>query len=409
MHQNGKVVKVMAACPQFDIKMGGVLVASASALWREQNIQQLRESHAPAEGAVGGADALSKLETGRWRTLFLDPVLPDLERDEFVQIVRRRFEGIEIVDLDPATGWPLQADDGAQDKRPTVAPFRASRGACEEHVPPSARMMPPLPGMIGTSEPMLRLYRLARLVAPRLTTVLITGPTGSGKELVARALHKLSPRASRPFAVVNCAAIPESLLESELFGYVRGAFTGAVQSQMGRVHAAQGGTLFLDEVGELPLSLQSKLLRFLEQKEIQRLGSPEVFRVDVRVLAATNSDLAERVQSREFRKDLYYRLSTFPLELPPLFERAGDIVPLMRFFLASMAASMHTAAPSVDSRALRLLERHTWPGNVRELQQDMERACILAEGGPEILPEHIAFASFPLEGPALHLRRSSGA
>src|SRR5207247_4744269 len=163
--------------------------------------------------------------------------------------------------------------------------------------------------MIGRTEPMQRVYQLARLVAPRVTTVLITGPTGTGKELVARALHELSSRAGRPFVVVNCAAIPEALLEAELFGHVRGAFTGAVQSRLGRIHVTQGGILFLDEVGELPLSMQAKLLRFLQNGEVQRLGSSDVYRVDVRVVCATNVGLLEQVQAKQFRQDLYYRLA----------------------------------------------------------------------------------------------------
>lgn len=236
---------------------------------------------------------------------------------------------------------------------------------------------------------MQRLYRLARLVAPGLTTVLITGPTGSGKELVARAVHKLSPRAARSFVVVNCAAIPEALLESELFGHMRGAFTGAVQASAGRIAAAQGGTLFLDEVGELPLSLQAKLLRFLDQKEVQRLGSAEPFHADVRVVAATNADLGEAVDEGRFRGDLYYRLSAFPLELPPLAERAADILPLANYFLRTLNRTGAVAGLSVE--AMERLQAHGWPGNVRELQQVIERALILADGGQTILPEHLYF------------------
>jgi transcriptional regulator with GAF, ATPase, and Fis domain len=243
--------------------------------------------------------------------------------------------------------------------------------------------------MVGSAEAMQRLYRLVRLVAPRTTTVLVTGPTGTGKELVARAIHELSPRAARPFVVVNCAAIPEALLETELFGHVRGAFTGAVQSSGGRVLAAQGGTLFLDEVGELPLSLQAKLLRFLDQKEIQRLGSTETVRVDVRVVAATNAHLAARVAEGSFRSDLYYRLTAFPLELPPLAERCTDILPLAEHFLKSIAAAAHCRLPILSRDAARVLQAHAWPGNVRELQQVLERAAILVEGGSTILPEHL--------------------
>ena len=197
----------------------------------------------------------------------------------------------------------------------------------------------PLPGMISNSRIMQPVYRLARLLAPRNTTVLITGPTGCGKEIVARAIHNLSPRAARTFAVVNCAAIPETLLEAELFGYARGAFTGAMQSYAGRIQTAQGGTLFLDEIGEMPLSLQPKLLRFLEQKELQRLGSAEVVRVDARVISATNAHLLTLVREGKFREDLYYRLCAFPIELPPLRDRPEDIAPLAAHFLAKFAGA----------------------------------------------------------------------
>jgi transcriptional regulator with GAF, ATPase, and Fis domain len=241
-------------------------------------------------------------------------------------------------------------------------------------------------------------YQLARLVATRSTTVLITGPTGTGKELVARALHQLSPRVRRPFVVVNCAAIPETLLESELFGHVRGAFTGALQAYAGRIQTAQHGTLFLDEVGELPLGMQAKLLRFLDQKEVQRLGSAEAVRVDVRVVAATNADLERRVDAGQFRPDLYYRLSAFPLEMPTLAERVGDIEALSRHFLRLLAITNPPAdpvrylAPRLSPEAVRALEAHAWEGNVRELQQVIERAAILVESGPEILAEHLYFS-----------------
>jgi transcriptional regulator with PAS, ATPase and Fis domain len=252
--------------------------------------------------------------------------------------------------------------------------------------------------MIGRSEAMQRVYRLARLVAPRVTTVLIAGATGSGKELVARALHLLSPRAGKAFIAVNCAAIPEALLESELFGHSRGAFTGAVQAQVGRIPAAHGGTLFLDEVSELPMGMQAKLLRFLEQKEVQRLGATEATRVDVRVIAASNVDLAARAGRGEFREDLFYRLSAFPLELPPLSERREDILPLAEHFLACMATAMGGPCPRLSDEAVRILEGHPWKGNVRELQHVMERASILVEAGDTVLSEHLYF---PFQHPQL--------
>jgi transcriptional regulator with GAF, ATPase, and Fis domain len=248
--------------------------------------------------------------------------------------------------------------------------------------------------MIGSSAAMRRVYRLVRLVAPRTTTVLVAGPTGSGKELVARALHALSPRASKPLVVVNCAAIPDALLESELFGFTRGAFTGAVQSQLGRIAAAHGGTLFLDEVSELPLGMQAKLLRFLEQKEIQRLGSSDIMRVDVRVVAASNVDLAGLAGARRFREDLFYRLSAFPIELPALAERRADIIPLAQHFLTCMAAALNAPRPQFAPEALRLLETHCWRGNVRELQHVIERASILVESGDTVLADHLYFSYF---------------
>src|SRR5208337_2561426 len=169
-----------------------------------------------------------------------------------------------------------------------------------------------LRSMVGNSQPMLRVYSLVRMIAARDTTVLITGESGTGKDLIAQEIHLISRRRNQPFVVINCSAIPETLLEAELFGYVKGAFTGAVQSRIGRIHAAQGGTLFLDEIGDMPLGLQSKLLRFLEQGEVQRLGSTDTFRVDVRVIAATNANLRRLVQEHHFREDLFYRLSVFP-------------------------------------------------------------------------------------------------
>jgi transcriptional regulator with GAF, ATPase, and Fis domain len=245
----------------------------------------------------------------------------------------------------------------------------------------------PLPGMVGSSRAMIPVYRAARLLARRDTTVLLSGPTGSGKELVARAIHALSARASRSLVVVNSAAIPEALLESELFGHVRGAFTGAMQSYGGRIQSAQGGTLLLDEIGDMPLSLQPKLLRFLEQKEIQRLGSCDTVRVDTRVIAATNVHLPALVASGKFREDLYYRLSAFPIDIPPLRERPEDIVALTRHLLEKFVS--RPPAPQLGAETIRLLKSHSWPGNVRELQNVLERALILAEDTPILEPDHL--------------------
>jgi DNA-binding NtrC family response regulator len=370
-----------AVPPNYD---GHILVASPSTRVRQRVLESLRSPVRRFEQAMGGAEALVRLESGSWQVLFLDRRLPDLDAEELSQTVRQRFPGIEVVMLDhdfnPELNQNTDADDtsfeqdsptNAEDTLPVFQPARAA----------------PLPGMIGNSRVMQPVYRLARLLAPRTTTVLITGPTGCGKEVVARAIHQLSPRATRTFAVVNCAAIPETLLETELFGYARGAFTGAMQSYAGRIQAAQGGTLFLDEIGEMPLSLQPKLLRFLEQKELQRLGSSEVVRVDARVISATNAHLLSLVREGKFREDLYYRLCGFPIEIPPLCDRAEDIRPLTRHFLEKYAAPL--PAPPLSGEALQRLTAHSWAGNIRELQNVMERALILAENTAEIRPEHL--------------------
>jgi DNA-binding NtrC family response regulator len=343
-----------------------------------------------------------KLEKGNWQMVLLDRSLPDLDSRELTATIERRFPEIQVVLLDANSTFSNDEERAGQTEREADswgAGKDQEHKEDQEHKKVEEREIEekqekayePLPGMIGRSEAMQRVYRLAQLVAPRTTTVLIVGPTGSGKELVARALHALSPRAGRAFVAVNCAAIPEALLESELFGHTRGAFTGAVQAQVGRIPTAHGGTLFLDEVSELPFGMQAKLLRFLEQKEVQRLGTAELMRVDVRVIAASNVDLAGRSGRGEFREDLFYRLSAFPLELPPLTERRIDIVPLAEHFLACMAAAMSGPCPRLSGEAVRILEAHPWKGNVRELQHVMERASILVENGDTVLGEHLYF------------------
>ena len=217
-------------------------------------------------------------------------------------------------------------------------------------------------------------------VAPTDSTVLITGETGTGKELIARAIHNLSPRRERTFVKVNCAAIPTGLLESELFGHERGAFTGAIAQRIGRFELAHGGTIFLDEVGDIPLELQPKLLRVLQEQEFERLGSTQTIRVDVRLVAATNRDLAEMVAARTFRSDLYYRLRVFPLLMPPLRERQEDIPALVRYFVEKHARRMNRMVETIPAETLDLLVRYPWPGNIRELENLIERAVIVSPG-----------------------------
>ena len=252
-----------------------------------------------------------------------------------------------------------------------TAPIRV-----EEHNENDARLSDRLPELIGNGPEMLEVGRRVRLVASRMTPVLIEGPTGSGKELVAEGLHRLSPRSKRPFVAINCAAIPEALLEAELFGHTRGAFTGAVQGRIGRIESADGGTLFLDEIGEMPLALQSKLLRFVECSELQRIGDNETVKVDVRIVTATHQPLAQQTQSGAFRADLYYRLAVFLIRTPALSEHNEDLPLLVDHFMARMGRE--APVKKLAAEALAKLTAHDWPGNVRELEHVLERAAILA-------------------------------
>ena len=234
--------------------------------------------------------------------------------------------------------------------------------------------------IIGDSDALKQVLRQVEVVAPTDSTVLIQGETGTGKELIARAIHRLSGRNERTFVKLNCAAIPTGLLESELFGHERGAFTGAIMQKAGRFELADKGTIFLDEVGEIPLELQSKLLRVLQEQEFERLGSTKTIRVNVRLIAATNQDLKAMVEAKQFRSDLYYRLNVFPVTMPPLRDRREDIPTLVRYFTQHYAGRMKKNIQSVPAGTLEILSRYAWPGNVRELENLVERSVILTQG-----------------------------
>jgi formate hydrogenlyase transcriptional activator len=251
--------------------------------------------------------------------------------------------------------------------------------------------------IVGESRPLKRLLKQVQTVAPTDSTVLILGETGSGKELIARALHNLSERKDRTFVKLNCAAIPTGLLESELFGHEKGAFTGAISTKIGRFELADRGTIFLDEVGEIPLELQVKLLRVLQEQEFERLGSTRTVRVDVRVVAATNRDLSQMVQEQKFRSDLYYRLNVFPMTVPPLRERAEDIPILVRHFVQKFGMRMKKHIETIPSDAMKALQRYSWPGNVRELENFIERSAILT-AGPDLFVPLSELKHQPLSG-----------
>ena len=245
-----------------------------------------------------------------------------------------------------------------------------------------------LPGIIGSSPAMVEVFRTTKQVAPSRACVLIVGETGTGKELVARAIHDLSPRYSGPYIRVNCGALTESLLESELFGHVKGSFTGAVDNRTGRFEAAHTGSIFLDEINSTSPKLQVKLLRVLQEGEFERVGDTNTKKVDTRIVAATNRDLLDEIEAGRFREDLYYRLNVVPIYLPPLRERREDIPPLVEFFLRRYAEQNRRDVRRVHPEAMRLLREHDWPGNVRELQNYVERAVILGDG-PELTVEHL--------------------
>ena len=371
-----------------------VFVVSPNSKLRQNLQERLTPPRWQVFEASSGAGALELLrQQGAEGVLLLDPLLPDLEADGFNAIVRDRFPATQVLMLNSHTGQLLIGSSS-----PTAVSVKLADVVNRIPATTTSTMPPVLPhslldvaeervklrGMIGNSEPMRRTFRVTRMVAARNTTVLVTGESGTGKDLIAQEIHLISPRRNQPFVVVNCSAIPETLLEAELFGFTKGAFTGAVQSRIGRIHAAHGGTLFLDEIGDMPLSLQSKILRFLEQGEVQRIGGNDNLKVDVRVVAATNADLKKRVAKQEFREDLYYRLAVFPIHLPPLRERMDDLGELAHAFAAKFSPGV-----SLSREALATLSQHSWPGNVRELRNAVERATILAGTEMEIRPEHI--------------------
>lgn len=373
---------------------GGMLIASPDAEFRRRCLGGAASGERLHHEVEGGAHALAKLDEFEWERVVLDSRLPDLDAAEVAEMIRERCPraAVEVVDTEREAA---KVEEEKEPERncfdPAGAEVTESKDTADIEINEGQERLArveSLPGMVGSSAAMEEMYQLARLVAPRDTTVLLTGETGTGKELVANAIHQLSRRAKQPFVTVNCAAIPEALLESELFGHVRGAFTGAVQSRLGRVHVAHGGTLFLDEVGELPLGMQSKLLRFLQNGEVQRLGSADVYRMDVRVICATNARLGEMVQAKQFRQDLYYRLAVFPVHLPPLRQRLEDLEALAEFFLGKLAEDAEMPVKRLSREAKKTLASRRWEGNVRELQHALERAFILAGSGEELLPEH---------------------
>jgi len=426
-------VSVLATATR--IRPRTALVASADRSFRQRLSEILTGLRWQVREAEGGAQAWAEAEAAPPEAVIVDSWLPDLDLAEFLKDFRGSFPQVDLVTASGSTAQESQrgpyrqellyalrrcqdTDTAAWNAAPALnrqnpapesghtAPWPIPFPDTVMEVPPLPVIMPAamqdsslnhakavpirgdqpagseqafcerLPELIGNSVSMLEVSRRVRLVAPRSTPVLIEGPTGSGKEIVAEALHRLSTRSRKPFVAINCAAIPEALLEAELFGHTRGAFTGAVQGRIGRIESADGGTLFLDEIGEMPLALQSKLLRFVECGELQRVGDNETVKVDVRIVAATHQALAQQTQTGAFRSDLYYRLAVFLIRTPALADHAQDLPLLVDHFMQRMGRE--APVKRLDHGALAKLAAHDWPGNVRELEHVLERGAILA-------------------------------
>lgn len=427
---NVQVISNSKTCPRT------ALIASPDSAFRERLRNKLTGLRWRVREAAGGAEAWTETASTLPEAVIVDSWLPDLEQAEFLSSFRSTYP---IVDLLVANDEsfiehpkgphrqellyaiqnvldqghsnatrPQQVEAQLNPKSSSVSAAEGSRNVLphsdesKSHISPSAvaqHVQKPtsisqalhIPELVGSAPCMLEICRRIRLVAPRSTPVLIEGPTGSGKELVAEAVHRLSTRNRKPFVAINCAAIPEALLEAELFGHTRGAFTGAVQGRTGRIESANGGTLFLDEIGEIPLALQAKLLRFVECGELQRIGDNETVKVDVRILAATHRPLAQHTQTGAFRADLYYRLAVFLIQTPALREHPEDLPQLVGHFLQKMGRQM--PMKRIDSTALVKLNAHSWPGNVRELEHVLERAAILAGDSPTMTANDIDFGA----------------
>ena len=371
--------------------------------------------------ALGGEKALEHLRREPVDVVLTDLTMPGMSGQELLRAVRAVAPESEVV-LMTAYGTVEAAvaamKDGAYDfltkplKRhavlKSVAQALEKRRLLQENRQLRARLagLPTSAPIIGTAPPLRAVLDVIRQAAMSQATVLLLGESGTGKELFARALHEHSPRAQGPFVPINCAAIPESILESELFGYERGAFTGAVARKEGRIERAQNGTLFLDEVGELSFGVQAKLLRVLQEGEIERLGGTQVIKVDTRVVAATNRDLTTAVREGKFREDLFYRLNVIQVVLPPLRDRIEDIGLLADHFIARSSAKNGRAVRGLTHAAVRALEAYAWPGNVRELENAIERAVVLSRGAEldiDDLPDSVRRAS------ALRAAGASGA
>ncbi len=384
-----------------------LLLVEDEAPLREAIAEQLGDRGYQVQQAGSGEEAIEKLGDFAFDIIIADLRLPGIDGSAVVESAVERYPHIiaivvtgygtvkDAVEAIKRGAWdfvskPFQIDellhvlDSALEQRRLKSENAYLRAQLEERYS--------FEGIIGKSRPMARLFQLLETVAPTNSTILITGETGAGKEVVARAIHHNSPRRAQRFVALNCSAIPETLLEAELFGHIRGAFTGAVGNRQGRLEQAHKGTLFLDEVGTMSPGLQMKLLRVLQEREFERVGDSHTIKVDVRVIAATNSDLAKLVADGQFREDLFYRLNVIPVEIPPLRDRKEDVPLLVRHFLEKFRADPSGPPLTVSQEAMRRLMAYPWPGNVRQLENAIERAMAFTGGR-----SHIDAGDLPIE------------
>ena len=365
--------------------------------------------------AKTGAEAIAAVEKQRPDLVLMDVKLPDQDGIAVLRQLKRAHDELEIIVM-TAFGGSSSAikamEHGAYDyvtKPFEIDDLTAGLRRVFEHADMASEVSAlrlelgknaaERERIVGSSRPMLEVYKLIGKVAISDATVLITGESGTGKELVAEALHRASKRNPHPMVKVSCAALPETLLETELFGHEKGSFTGAMTQRKGRFEAANKGTIFLDEIGEMTLGTQTKLLRILQEREFERIGSNVSIKIDIRVIAATNRDLAGEVEAGRFREDLYYRLNVIHIDMPPLRDRMDDVPSLVEHFLAKYRWSPDAIPTTITEEAMAVLQEHDWPGNVRELENAVERAVVLSRGAP-ILPEHLPLTAAPVQGSA---------
>jgi DNA-binding NtrC family response regulator len=381
----------------------------------ERNLRRVLAAILRAEGfsvleAESAEETLELLQHNTPSLILSDQRLPGMPGIELLRQVKTHYPAIPVI-ITTAYGEIDQAVEvikaGAEhyltkpvDEGELLALIRQVLERGGRHLPPP-RQIPRRHGLIGVSRAITQLLEIIDLVAPAPSNVLITGESGTGKELVARALHNASGRRDQPFVAFNCGAIPLDLVESEIFGYERGAFTGAIRSQAGKLETAAGGTLFLDEVGDMPLPMQVKLLRALQEREFSRLGTHQPIRLQARIVAATHIDLKQAIQDGRFREDLYYRLNVIPLHIPPLRERRADIAPLVEHFLEKICHEIGRSKVEIDRDALSCLERYPWPGNIRQLENLLERTVVLTRQssiGRQDLPPELRDYAASVEG-----------